>query len=172
MAESTQHKLGRVRPPRVQITYDVEIGGAVESKELPLVVGILADLAGQSGPELPRLKERKFVQIDRDNFDDVMASLLPKLKLSVASKLSEDGGKLPVSLEFRGLEDFHPRRVLDQIEPLRKLLEQRQRLVDLLAKLDGNEALNELLQEALRDRSRLEALKAALEKVQSEPVTH
>lgn len=172
MAESTQHKLGRVRPPRVQITYDVEIGGALESKELPLVVGILADLAGQSGPDLPRLKERKFVQIDRDNFDDVMVSLLPKLKLSVASKLEEGGGKLPVSLAFRGLEDFHPRRVLDQIEPLKKLLEQRQRLVDLLAKLDGNEALNELLQDALRDRSRLEALKAALEKARSEPTTH
>jgi type VI secretion system protein ImpB len=171
MAESTQHKLGRVRPPRVQITYEVEIGGATESKELPLVVGILADLAGQSGPPLPRLKERKFVQIDRDNFDDVMASLLPKLKLSVDSKLPE-GGKLPVELSFRGIGDFHPRRVLDQLAPLKKLLEQRQRLVDLLAKLDGNDALNGLLQEALLDRSRLEALKAALEKAQSEPTTH
>ncbi|KFE64435.1 type VI secretion system contractile sheath small subunit [Hyalangium minutum] len=159
--ESTQHILTRIRPPRVQITYDVEIGDAVEQKELPLVVGILADLAGQQ-QELPRLKERKFVEIDRDNFDEVMAATGPRLRLSVPDKLREDGGSMAVELRFQSMDSFHPRQLVEQIEPLRKLLESRQRLVDLLAKLDGNDALAELLRSVLADKSRLQALEAEL----------
>ncbi|PTL82649.1 type VI secretion system contractile sheath small subunit [Vitiosangium sp. GDMCC 1.1324] len=159
--ESIQHVLDRVRPPRVQITYDVEIGDAVEQKELPLVVGVLADLAGQQ-KELPRLKERKFVEIDRDNFNKVMAAIGPQLRMSVPDKLRDDGGSMAVELRFKSIDSFHPRQLVEQIEPLRKLLEARQRLVDLLAKLDGNDALAELLRSALEDRARLQALESEL----------
>ncbi|WNG35728.1 type VI secretion system contractile sheath small subunit [Archangium minus] len=159
--ESIQHVLDRIRPPRVQITYDVEIGDAVEQKELPLVVGILADLAGQR-EGLPRLKKRKFVEIDRDNFDKVMAAIEPRLKLSVEDKIRGDGNRMPVELKFESFDAFHPRQLVEQIEPLRKLLHSRQRLVDLLAKLDGNDALMEQLRSALKDKARLQALASEL----------
>ncbi|WPB73959.1 type VI secretion system contractile sheath small subunit [Archangium violaceum] len=159
--ESIQHVLDRVRPPRVQITYDVEIGDAVEKKELPLVVGVLSDLAGQQ-KELPRLKERKFVEIDRDNFDKVMEAIGPQLRLSVPDKLRDNDSRMAVELRFKSIDSFHPRQLVEQIEPLRKLLEARQRLVDLLAKLDGNDALADLLRSALADRARLQALEAEL----------
>ncbi|WNG56329.1 type VI secretion system contractile sheath small subunit [Archangium gephyra] len=159
--ESIQHVLDRVRPPRVQITYDVEIGDAVEQKELPLVVGVLADLAGQR-KELPRLKERKFVEIDRDNFDKVMAAIGPQLRMSVPNKLRGDGSRMAVDLRFKSIDSFHPRQLVEQMEPLRELLESRQRLVDLLAKLDGNDSLAELLRSALEDKARLQALEAEL----------
>jgi type VI secretion system protein ImpB len=162
--ESTQHKLDRNRPPRVQITYDVEIGDAVEKKELPLVVGILADLAGQQ-PALPRLKDRKFVEIDRDNFDHVMAAIRPHLTVSVADKINGGDKRLSVDLTFESIDSFHPRNLAERIEPLRQLLESRQRLVDLQAKLDGNEALGEQLLSVITDKARLEALAAEVKAV-------
>lgn len=159
--ESIQHVLDRIRPPRVQITYDVEIGDAVEQKELPLVVGILADLAGQR-EGLPRLRDRKFVEIDRDNFDKVMTSIGPRLKLSVEDKLRGGGKQMTVELKFEGIDAFHPRQIVEQIEPLRRRLESRQRLVDLLAKLDGNDALMELLRSLMKDKAILQALASEL----------
>src|ERR1041385_1639801 len=147
MSESTQKKLLRIRPPRVQITYDVETGGAIEKKELPLVVGIMADLAGkQDTPQVP-VKSRKFVEIDRDNFNDVMASIAPRLAFQVNNKLKDDDSKLNVELRLRKVDDLRPEAVVQQIEPLRKLFEARQRLNDLLAKLDGNDDLDALLQD-------------------------
>lgn len=148
MAESTQHKLDRVRPPRVQITYDVEIGDAIEKKELPMVVGIMADLSGHRAEELPKMKERKFVQIDRDNFDEVMKSITPRLEFTVDNKMTPDGGRIPVELKFQSFDDFSPTAVVQQVEPLRRLLEARQRLVDLAGKLDGNDELTAELQAA------------------------
>ena len=162
MSESTQHKLDRVRPPRVQITYDVEIGGAIQMKELPFVVGILADLAGQQDA-LPKLKERKFIQIDRDNFNDVLSYLGPRIKISVEDKQKNDGSKLPVDLTFRHLDDFHPVEIVKKVDPLRKLLETRQKLIDLLAKLDGNEELAEKLQGLLKDSASLQQVTKLLE---------
>ena len=160
---NTQHKLDRIRPPRVQITYDVETGGAIEKKELPLVVGILADLSGHREEPLPKLKERKFTQIDRDNYNDVLKSLTPRLKFTVDNKVSKDGGKLAAELKFQHLDDFHPVNVAKQIDPLNKLLQARQRLVDLVGKLDGNDALADELRSAVSpdsiDKLRSEALK-------------
>lgn len=161
MAESTQHKLDRIRPPRVQITYDVETGGAIQMKELPMVVGILSDLAGQQD-KLPRLKERKLAQIDRDNFNDILGSINPRLKYIVDNKLT-GSGKLAVELSFKHIDDFHPLQVLNQVEPLRQLLEARQKLVDLLAKLDGNEDLEKQLQGVLGDAGKLGEIRKALE---------
>jgi type VI secretion system protein ImpB len=157
MAESTQHKLSRVRPPRVQITYDVEIGGAIQKKELPFVVGIISDLAGKTA--LPRLKDRKFVEIDRDNFNDVLRSINPTLSFRVNNTLKDDNTKLNVSLNFTSIDDFEPINVVNQIEPLRKLYEARQRLTDLVAKLDGNDALDALLQDVVSKTEELEELK-------------
>ncbi|HJZ70589.1 MAG TPA: type VI secretion system contractile sheath small subunit [Vicinamibacterales bacterium] len=162
MPESLQHKLDRVRPPRVQITYDVELGGAFQKKELPFVVGILADLSGKPTDAPPPLKERKFVEIDRDNFNDVLASISPRLALQVANKLSKSGGNQNVELNFRHIDDFGPLNMIQQVESLRKLYEIRQRLSDLLTKLDGNEKLDALLTQVGRDPEGLKKVKAAI----------
>lgn len=160
MPESTQKKLSRIRPPRVQITYDVEIGDAIQMKELPFVVGIMADLSGKPAEALPKLKERKFVEIDRDNFNDVLSSCAPRLALRADNKLSKDDSKLNVELSFRNIDDFGPVEVIKQVEPLRKLFEARQKLMDLLAKLDGNDKLDALLQEIVDNPETQKALKA------------
>jgi type VI secretion system protein ImpB len=161
MPESTQKKLSRIRPPRVQITYDVEIGDAIQMKELPFVAGIMSDLSGAPAEALPKLKDRKFVEIDRDNFNDVLASCAPRLALSVDNRLAKDDTKLNVELKFRSIEDFNPAEVVKQIEPLNKLFEARQRLMDLLAKLDGNDKLDALLQEIVANPDNQKALKAS-----------
>ncbi len=166
MAESTQHKLDRVRPPRVQITYDLEVGDAVEMRELPFVVGVMADLSGKPEEPLPPLKERKFVQIDRDNFDSVMASIEPRLALRVANRVADDDSQFNVELKFREMDDFHPAHLIRQVDSLRKLYEARQRLTDLLAKLDGNDDLDQLLQDIVSNTEGLEEIKKATE---SEP---
>jgi len=160
MAESTQHKLDRVRPPRVQITYDVEIGDATQKKELPFVVGIMADLSGKPDQPLAKLKDRKFVEIDRDNFNDVLASIGPRLAYRVDNKLTNDGSKLSVELRFSNMDDFTPANVVKQIEPLRKLMEARTRLTDLLGKLDGNDKLDELLQDVVSNTDGLKEIKS------------
>jgi len=144
VAESTQHKLDRIRPPRVQITYDVETGGAIEQKELPFIVGIMADLSGHPAEALPKVKDRKFVEIDRDNFNDVMESIAPRLEVSVPNRLKGDGN-MRLELNFRNMDDFGPLEIVKQVDQLRALHDARQRLSDLLTKLDGNEDLEELL---------------------------
>jgi type VI secretion system protein ImpB len=156
--ESTQHKLDRVRAPRVHITYDVETGGAIEMKELPFVVGVLADLSGKPEEPLPRLRDRKFVEIDRDNFNAVMKGMKPHLAYRVENKLTADDTKLAVELRFNGLEDFEPEQVARQVEPLRKLLESRIQLKALLAKTDGNERLGERLQEIIGNTELLQRM--------------
>ncbi|MEE1924045.1 type VI secretion system contractile sheath small subunit [Pseudomonas sp. 148P] len=161
MQESTQHKLDRVRPPRVQITYDVETGNAIEKKELPLVVGILADLSG-SQPNPHKLNERRFVEIDSDNFDTVLASINPAVTVNVKNTLAKDGGTLSAKLDFKSIEDFDPVNLVKQVDALKVLFEARERLRDLLTKLDGNDKLDELLKEVLASTDKdLEAIKAA-----------
>lgn len=147
--ESTQHKLDRVRSPRVHITYDLEVGGAIQLKELPFVIGVLGDFSGKPAVPLPRLKERKIVSIDRDNFDQVMAGMKPRLAYAVDNKLTDEGTKLGVDLNFKGLQDFEPEQVVNQVEPLRKLLEARRRLSDLVHKIDGNDKLEAIIQEVV-----------------------
>ena len=149
--ESTQHKLDRVRPPRVQITYDVEIGGAMEMKELPFVIGVLGDFSGQPAQQLPRMKDRKLIEIDRDNFDQVLAGMAPRLAMRVDNKLTNDGSKMNVELRFNSLADFEPDNVVQQVEPLRKLVDARQKLRDLLSKTDGNDKLEALLQNVMQN---------------------
>lgn len=161
MAESTQHKLDRIRPPRVQITYDVETLGAIEMKELPFVVGILADLSGKPEEPLPLMKERKFVEIDRDNFNEVMTSCKPRLAFRVPNTIAGDDSQLNVELKFNHIDDFDPVQVVKQVEPLRKLFEARQKLTDLLTKLDGNDELDRLLSEVVENTDGLNEMKAA-----------
>lgn len=164
MAESLQHKLDRVRSPRVHITYDVETGGAIEKKELPFVMGVFGDFTGMPEEPLPRLKDRKFVEINPDNFDSVLSAMKPHLAFSVENKLSEDpeAGQLKVDLRFRALEDFDPANVARQIKPLKELLDLRTKLSDLRGSLQGNDKLDELLQDALRDSDKLDRLKSEL----------
>jgi len=159
--ESTQHKLDRVRSPRVQITYDVEIGDAIELKELPFVLGVLGDFTGQPTEPLARLKDRKFVEVNPDNFDQVLESMRPHLAFSVENKLSEDpnAGNLKVDLHFKNLDDFAPENVARQVRPLRELLELRSRMQDLRGNLQGNDKLEDLLRSSVSDESKLAQLR-------------
>ncbi len=157
--ESLQKKIGRVRPPRVQITYDVETGGAIEKKELPFVVGVLADLSGLPDKPLPAIKDRKFVEIDRDNFDKVLAKATPRLAFKVDNKLSDDDTKIGVELKFSSMADFEPQNVVEQIEPLRKLIELRRKLANLRSSLYGNDKLEKMLQQILHDDQELDKLR-------------
>jgi len=160
--ESIQQKLKRVRPPRVQITYDVEIGGAMELKELPFVVGVLGDFSGQPAQQLPRVKDRKLIEIDRDNFDQVLAGMAPRLAMRVDNKLTNDGSKMNVELKFNSLQDFEPDNVVQQVEPLRKLVDARQKLRDLLSKTDGNDKLEEMLQNVMQNANAQKQLAKSL----------
>ncbi|MDA3271680.1 type VI secretion system contractile sheath small subunit [Pseudomonas aeruginosa] len=169
MAESTQHKLDRVRPPRVQITYDVEIGNAIEKKELPLVVGILADLSGKPDTPPAKLVERRFVDIDRDNFNEILSSISPRATLQVDNTISGDDSKLNVELRFNHIEDFDPVNLVKQVVPLRRLFEARQRLRDLLTKLDGNNDLDQLLQDVVANTEGLQEIKAARPEAEAAP---
>jgi type VI secretion system protein ImpB len=149
--ESTQHKLDRVRKPRVQITYDVEINGAMEMKELPFVVGVMGDFSGKPAEALPPLKNRKFIEIDRDNFNKVLAGQKPRLAFRVDDKLSgKQDSQLNVELKFQNMDDFSPENVVRQVEPLRKLLETREKLRDLKSKLDGNDKMAEMLDDIIK----------------------
>ena len=156
--ESLQHTLDRVRAPRVQITYDVEIGDAIEQKEIPFVVGVLSDLSGKPDEPLPKLKDRKLVEIDRDNFNTVLEGMKPRLAYRVDNKLTDDDSKMAVELRFKSLDDFHPEQVAQQVTPLRKLVDARKHLSDLLTKLDGNDKLDELLQDVLASTDSLAEL--------------
>ena len=151
MPESVFDKKKRVRPPRVNITYDVELGGAEVAKELPFVVGVVSDLSGQPAQPLPKLKDRKFTEVDRDNFDDVMKSIKPRLDIKVANELLGDGSELKVELEFSKLEDFSPDALVEKVEPLRKLMEVRGKLKDLQSRTEGNDRLEELLEAVIEN---------------------
>ncbi len=157
--ESVFKKKGRVRPPRVHIEYEVELGGAQVMKELPFVMGVMSDLSGQPKQALPKLTDRKFVEIDRDNFDDVLKSMKPRLAFRVDNKLQDDGSELSVELNFGKLADFSPENVVKQVGPLNDLLEVRNKLKDLLSRTEGNDRLEELLgsiieNESVRDKIR------------------
>ncbi|MCP4339044.1 MAG: type VI secretion system contractile sheath small subunit [Desulfobulbaceae bacterium] len=156
--ESLQHTLDRVRAPRVQITYDVEVGDAIQMKEIPFVVGVMADLSGKPDQPLPKLKERKFVEIDRDNFNNVLEGMKPRVAYRVDNKLTEDDAQVAVELRFKSMDDFHPERVAEQVGPIRKLVEARKRLSEMLNKLDGNDKLDELLQDIISSTDSLEKL--------------
>jgi len=160
--ESLQHKIDRIRPPRIQITYDVEIGGAIELKELPFVVGVMGDFVGKPEEPLPALKNRKFIEIDRDNFDQVMAGMKPRLAFNVDNKLQNDGSKVGVELNFKSIEDFEPDNIVQQVEPLRKLVEARQKLSDLRSKMDGNEKLENMLNDIISNTDKQKQLSDSL----------
>lgn len=162
--QSAQHKLDRVRPPRVQITYDVEVGGAIEIKELPFVVGVLGDFTGQPDQPLPKLKDRKFVEVNPDNFDTVLEGMKPRLSFAVENKLSDDPNapQLKVDLRFKKMDDFEPGNVARQVKPLKELLDLRTKLADLRGNLQGNDKLEEILLDAVGNTEKLDKLKGEI----------
>ncbi len=162
MAESIHEKLKRVRPPRVHITYDVETEGAVVQKELPFVVGVVGDFSANPTTPLQPLKNRKFVQIDRDNFNEVMTRMTPGLNIRVENTLKGDGSEMGVQLKFNSIDDFDPANVVAQVEPLRKLLETRNRLRDLATKVDRSDKLETLLEQILSNDEQIKKLAADL----------
>ncbi len=158
MAESLQHKLDRVRSPRVHITYDVEIGDAIVMKEIPFVVGVMGDLSGKPDGPLPKVKDRKFVEIDRDNFNNVLDGMNPRLAFKVDNKITNDDSKIAVELKFKSLDDFHPENVANSVGPLKKLVDARRSLSEMLNKLDGNDKLEELLKGVIENTEQLQEL--------------
>jgi type VI secretion system protein ImpB len=161
-AESIHQKLSRVRKPHVHITYEVETEGAVEQKELPFVVGVLGDFSGNPTQPLKPLADRKFISIDRDNFNDIMQRMTPGLNFRVENTLKGDGSEMAVQLSFKSIEDFEPGRVVDQVEPLKKLLETRNKLRDLLSTVDRSDKLEEQLEEILKNTEKTQALAKAV----------
>ena len=159
---SIHKKLERVRKPRVHLIYEVETGGAAVKRELPFVVGVMGDFSGNPSQPLKPLRDRKFVQIDRDNFNDVLASTAPELNLRVENTLAGDNTEMAVNLKFRSMDDFQPANVVNQIEPMKKLLETRNRLSDLLAKADRSTKLESLLEDALQDPEMMKKLSREL----------
>ena len=160
--DSVQKRLAKVRPPRVQMTYDVEVGDAMENKELPFVVGVMGDFGGDPSAPQKRLKERNFVNIDTGNFDEVLAGINPVLKFQVPNRLGGEG-EFPVELRFGCMQDFRPEAIVRQVEPLGKLLEARSKLADLRNKLAGNDKLEDLLTEVLQNTENLAAIAPAEE---------
>lgn len=158
MPPRTQDLLAKVRRPRVNITYDVETGGALEKKELPFVVGVLADLSGHNAKNLPPLRERKFTQVSKETLDDVMADIKPGLNIRVPNQLAKDGSELGVQLEFKSMDDFSPDKIAEQVEPLKKLLEDRQKLKNALAQIDAKVKLEGVLEEVLNNQEKLQKL--------------
>lgn len=162
--ESVQKKLQRIRPPRVQLTYDVEVGDGIASKELPFVVGVMGDFSAASEVEKTKLKDKKFINVDLDNIDEVMQSLAPRAAFQVENTLTAEGGKLSVDLIFNSMEDFRPEQVVQQVDPLRKLLEARERLTDLRNKISNSERLEDLLDEVLNNTDQIRKLSAEAER--------
>lgn len=162
MSESIHNKLKRVRKPRVHITYDVETNGAQVKKELPFVVGVMGDYSGDNTENRKALKERKFVQIDRDNFNEAMGKVNPKLALQVENTLADDGSKMAVDLDFNNMNDFSPEAIVDQVPALKQLLEARSKLRDLLSKADRSEELENVLEDILKNTDHINELSKEL----------
>ena len=162
MADSIHDKLKRVRKPRVHITYDVETNGAVSEKEIPFVMGVMGDYSGDNSDSKKPLKDRKFSQIDRDNFNEVMEKTAPKIDMKVDNTLSDDGSEISVSLDFKNMEDFEPHKIVDQVDPLKKLMETRNKLRDLLTKADRSEDLENILEEILSNTDAVASLSSEL----------
>lgn len=161
--ESVQKKLQRIRPPRVQLTYDVEVGDGKEIKELPFVVGVLGDFSAASELEKTKLKDKKFINVDLDNIDEVMQSLAPRAAFQIENTLTEEGGRMSVDLTFNAMQDFRPENVIQQVDPLRKLVEARERLTDLRNKISNNERLEDLLDEILKNTDQVRKLSVEAE---------
>lgn len=162
MADSGQHWLDRNRPPRVQITYDVETGGAIEKKEIPFVVGVMSDLSAKSEVARPKLKERKFVEIDRDSFGTVLEKVKPRVSFTVKNELQPGGKDLLIAFDIKSMDDFRPEQIVKNVPVLNKLFEARTKLNDLLAKLEGNDELNAKLLELAKSNDALSSIKAAV----------
>ncbi|NNH35946.1 type VI secretion system contractile sheath small subunit [Acinetobacter sp. NIPH 2377] len=161
--ESVQKRLQRIRPPRVQLTYDVEVGDGKEVKELPFVIGVLGDFSAASELEKTKLKDKKIINVDLDNIDEVMQSLAPRAIFQVENTLTEEGGRMAVDLTFNSMQDFRPENVVQQVDPLRKLVEARERLTDLRNKISNNERLEDLLDEVLQNTDQVRRLSAEAE---------
>ncbi|PCJ44960.1 MAG: type VI secretion system contractile sheath small subunit [Moraxellaceae bacterium] len=162
MSDSIHDKLKRVRKPRVHITYDVETNGAVEKKELPFVMGVMGDYSGDNTENKKALRDRKFVQIDRDNFNEALGKVNPKLNMKVENTLSDDDSEISVDLDFKNLGDFDPHRIVEQVDPLKKLMEARNKLRDLMTKVDRSDELESILEDVLQSTDSLNSLKSDL----------
>lgn len=162
MSDSIHDKLKKVRKPRVHITYDLETNGTVSEKEIPFVMGVMGDYSGDNAENKKALKDRKFSQIDRDNFNEVMRNINPELRMKVENTLDDDNSEMSVNLDFKNMEDFEPHKLVEKIEPLKKLMDTRNKLRDLLTKADRSEDLETLLEDILSNSDALNSLSSEL----------
>lgn len=162
MSDSIHDKLKRVRKPRVHITYDLETNGSIVEKEIPFVMGVMGDYSGDNTEGKKALKDRKFSQIDRDNFNEIMTKVNPQLRVKVENLLENDGSEMTASLDFKTMEDFEPHRIVEQLEPLKKLMDTRNKLRDLLTKADRSEDLEAILEDVLSNTNALSSLSGEL----------
>ena len=162
MSDSIHDKLKRVRKPRVHITYDVETGGAEQTKELPFVMGVMGDYSGDNTDNKKSLKERKFVSIDRDNFNQVMGNINPTVSMKVENTLAGDDSEMAVDLSFKHMDDFDPTAIVNQVEPLKQLLEARNKLRDLMSKADRSEELESILEDILQNTDKVASISSEL----------
>jgi type VI secretion system protein ImpB len=160
MSTSSQKFIARNRAPRVQIEYDVELYGAQKKIQLPFVMGVMSDLSGKSEEPLPPVADRKFLEIDVDNFDDRMRSMKPRAAFSVPNTLTGQGN-LAVDITFESMDDFSPAAIARKVEPLRKLLEARTQLSNLMTYMDGKTGAEDLISKVMQDPALLKSLASA-----------
>ncbi|HEY6642852.1 type VI secretion system protein ImpB [Povalibacter uvarum] len=158
--ESGQKFIARNRAPRVQIEYDLETNGAMQKKQIPFVMGVLADLSGKSAEELPEIEQRKALEIDMDNFDSRLKAMKPRVTFAVPNKLTGEG-QLAVDVTFESMDDFSPAAIAKKVEPLAKLLEARTQLSNLVTYMDGKAGAEKLITKALQDPALLQSLASA-----------
>lgn len=159
MADSSQKFIARNRAPRVQIEYDVELYGAEKKVQLPFVMGVMSDLAGKSEVEQPAIADRKFLEIDVDNFDDRMKSMAPRAAFTVPNTLTGEGN-LAVDITFESMDDFSPAAIAAKVEPLKELLDARTQLSNLMTYMDGKTGAEDLISKIIQDPSLLKTLAA------------
>ncbi|KAB8031904.1 type VI secretion system contractile sheath small subunit [Fluviispira multicolorata] len=150
MSRSTQHKISGYKPPRVQITYDLEVNGNPKEQDLPFVIGVMANFSGHLHQKTKKLKNEKFLSVNKENFNSVVQSISPKLKIKVLDKVKNDGGSKQVELNFKSIEDFNPGKIAEKVDSLRTLLETRRKLIELQTSVDCNDKLEETLIQFLK----------------------
>ncbi|MGY3803916.1 type VI secretion system contractile sheath small subunit [Pigmentibacter ruber] len=168
MSKGTQQKLSVYKPPRVQITYDLEVNGSPKEQDIPFVVGVMANLSGHLHEKTKKIKNEKFLEINKENFNSVVQSISPKLKLKVANKIKNDGSFSQIELNFNSIDEFNPGKIAYKVDALRELLEIRKKLIELQTNVECNEKLEETLVHFVKTPEALKLLASSEEQSSAE----
>lgn len=158
MSTNIQHKLKNIRPPRVQITYDLQVEGGLKPKDLPFVIGVVSNLSGHKNKKPQKIKHCQFLTIEKENFNSTMQKISPEISFQVENTLKKDGSTLPVNLNMNSMADFTPGKIAENHPTLSKLLDVRKKLLDLQSKVDSNESLELILKKLVNNKNALKKL--------------